>query len=75
MLLSKNSKEIFKIASELESYNKERKLIENNMLKKLRILFHINPKDSVIVLSGHNWHGGIIGIIAARLKDKYNKPT
>ena len=75
LLLSKNSKEIFKIASELESYNKERKLIENNMLKKIENTVNINPNDSVIVLSGHNWHGGIIGIIAARLKDKYNKPT
>ena len=45
------------------------------MLKKIENTVNINPNDSVIVLSGHNWHGGIIGIIAARLKDKYNKPT
>ena len=75
LLLSRDSKEIFKIATELESYNNERKLIENNMLKKIENTIHINPKDPVIVLSGHNWHGGIIGIIAARLKEKYNKPT
>ena len=30
---------------------------------------------SVLVLAGANWHEGIIGIIAARIKDKYNKPT
>ena len=35
----------------------------------------INAKEPVIVLSGHNWHGGVIGIIASRLKEKYNKPT
>ena len=29
----------------------------------------------VIVLSGHNLHRGIIGIIASRLKEKFNKPT
>ena len=27
------------------------------------------------MLSGVNWHEGVIGIVAARLKDKYNKPT
>ena len=35
LLLSNNSKEIFKIASELELYNKERKILENNMLDKI----------------------------------------
>tara|TARA_B100000586_G_scaffold228431_1_gene176618 strand:+ start:1012 stop:2796 length:1785 start_codon:yes stop_codon:yes gene_type:complete len=75
LLLSRDSKEIFKIATELESYNKERKLIESTMLKKIETTILIDPKESVIVLSGHNWHGGIIGIIAARLKEKYNKPT
>ena len=75
LLLGKDSKEIFRIASELEIFNKERKQIENDMLKKIETNVTIEPNESVIVLSGHNWHGGIIGIIAARLKEKYNKPT
>ncbi len=75
LLLSKDSKEIFKIATELESYNKERKFIENDLLKKIESKIEINSKEPVIVLAGHNWHGGIIGIIASRLKEKYNKPT
>ena len=75
LLLSRDPKEIFKIASELETYNKERKIIENNMLKKIESTIVIDSKEPVIVLSGHNWHGGVIGIIASRLKEKYNKPT
>ena len=75
LLLSKDPKEIFKIASELESYNKERKEIENLTLKKIENDIIIDINEPVIVLSGHNWHGGIIGIIASRLKEKYNKPT
>ena len=31
--------------------------------------------DPVLILSGTNWHEGIIGIVAARLKDKFNKPV
>mgnify|MGYP001458894795 CR=1 FL=1 len=75
LLLSKNSKEIFKIASELESFNKERRIIETEMLDNIESKVKINPSEPVIVLSGHNLHGGVIGIIAARIKDKYNKPT
>jgi len=75
LLLSDNSKEIFKIASELELFNKERKILENNMLNKIEKNIQINQSELTIVLSGHNWHGGIIGIIASRLKEKYNKPT
>ncbi len=75
LLLSDNSKEIFKIASELELFNKERKILENNMLNKIEKNIKINQSEPTIVLSGHNWHGGVIGIIASRLKEKYNKPT
>ena len=75
LLTSKDSKETFKIASELETYNKERKLIENSMLKKIESSIVIDSGEPVIVLSGHNWHGGIIGIVASRIKEKYNKPT
>ena len=75
LLLSKDSKETFKIASELEIFNKERKLIETNMLNNIENTISIDSNEPTIVLSGHNWHGGVIGIIASRLKEKYNKPT
>ena len=75
LFLSNDSKEVFKIASELENFNKERKIIENKMLKKIESKIIIDPKNPIIILSGHNWHGGIIGIIAARLKEKYNRPA
>ena len=42
-IIKQDPKEIFKIASELEMYNKERKLIENDMLKKIENNIVINP--------------------------------
>ena len=29
----------------------------------------------VLVIAGKNWHEGVIGIVASKIKDKYNKPT
>ena len=60
---------------ELEIFNNERKQLENSMIKKLESKVSFDNKEPVIILSGHNWHGGIIGIIASKIKDKFNKPT
>ena len=75
LLLNKDPKESFKIASELENFNNDRKKIEGELLNSVLNIVDKNLKDPVLVLSGKNWHEGIIGIIASRLKDKFNKPT
>ncbi len=74
LLLSKDPREVFTIASELENFNNERKFLEKNMLNKIEKKIVLDPNEPVTVLSGHNLHGGVIGIIASRLKDKFNKP-
>ncbi len=75
LLLNSNPKEVFKLATELDQYNKERKLLENDLIEKILTKTDIQSNDPVIILKGKNWHEGIIGIVAARLKDKLNKPT
>ena len=34
-----------------------------------------NSEDSVIVVSGDDWHEGVVGIVASRLVDHFGKPT
>ena len=55
LLINKNPKEVFKIASELDSYNNERKHLEVNMLKKLSLILgwtKINQLLSYLVITG-----------------------
>ncbi len=75
LLLNKDPKNTFKLASELNQYNKERQLLEKDLLKKILNESKNFSNDPVLILSGSNWHEGIIGIVAARLKDKFNKPV
>jgi len=75
LLLNSNPKEVFKLATELDQYNKERRMLEKNLIEKILIDSEIKLKDPVLILQGKNWHEGVIGIVAARLKDKFNKPA
>ena len=75
LLLNKDPKISFKLASELDQFNKERQYLEKDLLKKILEEAKNFLDDPVLILSGSNWHEGVIGIVAARLKDKFNKPT
>ena len=75
LLLNRNSKNAFMLASDLNTYNEERKILEAELLNKILNTDYKNNTDPVVILHGDNWHEGIIGIIAARVKDKFNKPT
>ena len=75
LLLNRNSKNAFMLASDLNTYNEERKILEAELLNKILNTDYKNNTDPVVILHGENWHEGIIGIIAARVKDKFNKPT
>ena len=75
LLLNKDPKNSFQLASELDQYNKERRLLEKDLLQKVLNETKYHSDDPVLILSGSNWHEGIIGIVAARLKDRFNKPV
>ena len=75
LLLNKDPKNTHKIASELDQFNKERQMLEKNLLQIILDQTKNYLNDPVLIISGDNWHEGVIGIVAARLKDKFNKPV
>tara|TARA_B100001093_G_scaffold512034_1_gene581144 strand:- start:3591 stop:5375 length:1785 start_codon:yes stop_codon:yes gene_type:complete len=75
LLLNLNSKESFKLATELNEYNNERKDLEKKFLNAALDVINYQSNDPIIIILGKNWHEGVIGIVASRIKDRFNKPT
>jgi len=76
LLSTTNYDEAFKIATELNRLNAERKTIEQLVLDDAIAQVEKNGTDSPIIFaSGEGWHPGVIGIVASRLKEKYNRPA
>ena len=75
LLSTSSTSEAVKIAEELDMHNQERKVIELVMLDEAMEKAIHQENDPMLFISGEGWHPGVIGIIAGRLKEKYNKPT
>ena len=66
------------IAEHLCKLNTERQKIENSIYNEAISIIekqNLDQKYNALVLWSENWHSGVIGIVASRIKDKYNKPT
>jgi single-stranded-DNA-specific exonuclease len=65
------------LAQRLDTLNRTRRDVEADMLDEaLAILATFNPSDSHSLTAYQpGWHIGVIGILASRLKDKFNRPT
>ena len=76
LLTSKSSKDTEGLAQKLEVLTQERRTIEEYVTKAAKQqAAQIVETQKVIVVSGDDWHRGVIGIVAARLCEEYGKPA
>ena len=77
-LLSQDDISAYRIAIELDSLNQNRREIESDMLMQAeKILEHIKFEsipESICVYHA-DFHQGVIGILAGRIKDRFHRPT
>ncbi|MGX6960468.1 MAG: single-stranded-DNA-specific exonuclease RecJ [Rickettsia endosymbiont of Pentastiridius leporinus] len=64
-----------KLAEELEKYNNERKVIEMLMIEEAMEIALTQQDHSLLFIAKEGWHPGVIGIVAGRLKEKFDKPV
>lgn len=75
LLLEEDPLRALEIANELHEMNVERRQIQDRIFKEACKQAEKFTNDPVLVLSGKNWSHGVIGIVAAKLLEKFGKPT
>ena len=75
LLISTDNKVVDKLISELIALNKKRKDIEENIIKNLDFSEINNKNTNVIILILSSVNEGLIGIIASKIKEYFNKPS
>ena len=67
------------MAAELDRLNRERQVIEQQTLAQAEAeamaALGIEEKGAVVVTAGQGWHPGVVGLVAARLKERYGRPA
>ena len=76
-LLSTDNRQLaIKYAQELDRVNLERRILQDKILDEALLkTLSMHKTNSVLVVSMEGWHPGVIGIVAGRLKERFNKPV
>ena len=65
----------YELAQKLDTMNSKRKTEQERIMKEAERQLAQYIDDAVLVVSGKNWNHGIVGIVAAKIVEKYHKPT
>lgn len=65
------------LAERLQKLNIERQTVEKNVLEEAlaQAETQFDPSQPVLVVTGNGWHPGVVGIVASRVKEKFNRAT
>jgi single-stranded-DNA-specific exonuclease len=78
LLTTENPERAVMLAAYLEEQNKARQTVERRMFKQAKELVAAHPEwadHAALVLEHHDWHAGVIGIVASRVAEQYQKPA
>jgi single-stranded-DNA-specific exonuclease len=79
LLLTKAADEARELANRLEDLNRDRQAVENKILRaaiaEVEDWSEAKRRRRAYVVWGEDWHEGVIGIVASRLVERYNRPV
>ncbi|MBQ5969170.1 MAG: single-stranded-DNA-specific exonuclease RecJ [Clostridia bacterium] len=77
LLISDQEAQAEAIARDISALNAERQSLEQQIMREAEKQMETDPAmrfARVLIFDGAGWHGGVIGIVAARLVERYGKP-
>ncbi len=78
LMTTENLPESLKLARELDEENRQRQDLQQSMVDEaiMKVNAEIDlEKEKAIVLWDDNWHEGVIGIVASKIKETYHRPA
>lgn len=79
LLSTDDAAEAAELAAELHALNLERREVEKQVtdaaVRKVEAAGHHSDDRAVVVVAGEDWHPGVIGIVAGRLRERWRKPV
>jgi single-stranded-DNA-specific exonuclease len=79
LLLTEDPSEAAAIAADLDRLNRERQAIEQATLAaaeaEAMAALGIEERGAVVVTAAAGWHPGVVGLVAARLKERFGRPA
>jgi single-stranded-DNA-specific exonuclease len=78
LLLSQDLPRARVLATQIEGLNAQRRLLTNQVYEAAETQLRDNPElqnEPAIILSSPNWPGGVVGIVANKLVERYRKPA
>jgi len=75
MLISTDPMEALQLARQLDEMNQSRRRDQDEILKQALVQAEELINDPVLVVNSAGWNHGIVGIVAAKLLERYKKPT
>ncbi|MCX6741311.1 MAG: DHHA1 domain-containing protein, partial [Candidatus Parcubacteria bacterium] len=75
LILSQDRSEAHRIARDLNRINSERQKMVDSAVQKLKADFGLDPKERIMIGYSPDWPVGILGLIAGKLRDEYQRPA
>ena len=77
LLLSEERVDALALAERLEAVNRQRQDVEAVIMETamLSAEAQVAAGHAVVVVAGDGWHPGVVGIVAGRIKERFNRPA
>jgi single-stranded-DNA-specific exonuclease len=77
LLLTEDRAEAMLLAERLDSVNRQRQEVEAGMLETALLEAEVQASagNAALLVAGEGWHPGVVGIVAGRIKERFNRPA